>query len=122
MRISDWSSDVCSSDLHQHDRSGEYPGLERMADRDRRADPGHLDETRPVAAPPSAEQVIAAKTPITIHHDDHQREHDHIGEHAADPGPEDAERRHTELAENDGLVEKDVSEHADDANEKRTQR
>src|SRR3546814_9832103 len=65
---------------HQHDRSGEDPGLERMADRDRRADPGHLDETRLVAAPPSAEQVIAAKTPITIHHDDHQREHEHIDE------------------------------------------
>src|SRR3546814_7716584 len=48
MRISDWSSDVCSSDLHIDPRT---PDLPRLAARADQGDPGE-GMTTPAAVPP----------------------------------------------------------------------
>src|SRR3546814_10554525 len=55
MRISDWSSDVCSSDLRDVDRTAEAPDLEPrriLAGIDAAADDGAVDDQPEIGARP----------------------------------------------------------------------
>src|SRR3546814_6993542 len=68
MRISDWSSDVCSSDLHVH------PGADAVRDREDHAEAGgqRLD-----VAPEAFHRVlIALRHRLDAHGDDDDGEHD----------------------------------------------
>src|SRR3546814_8829191 len=65
MRISDWSSDVCSSDLERFERCrgvGEFLGLQRLGDRARMRPFGVIvANVQPVAADLSLRQVLGQK-------------------------------------------------------------
>src|SRR3546814_13015289 len=70
MRISDWSSDVCSSDLHQHGCGGHEYGVRRMFDRHHprignvQHFPARTEDVEPCRLVVAGQEFEPAETPV----------------------------------------------------------
>src|SRR3546814_6792445 len=71
MRISDWSSDVCSSDLREADQTHALIGVEAL-DRLHQADVAFLDQV-------AHAQAVALITARYVHHKAQMRKHQLLG-------------------------------------------
>src|SRR3546814_3683254 len=65
MRISDWSSDVCSSDLHRHVRPHDQPGP-RLCTASVQPPGGGAAAARARAGPPEGAPQKGLNSPLTV--------------------------------------------------------